>query len=357
VRQKRIIALAIPRYVRLCFAVSSMSVGTTAALAGPPAIRTSDYNKVPACVTPARLMHFLRERNPKLEPRYDEIARWYKTHGETWRVRWDYAFFQMIIETNHLMYRTGNGRQGDVNPKQNNFAGIGTTGGGVPGDGYPDVSTGVLAQIQHLVAYSGERMDKPVANRTQLRQDDIIAASARLRRTVTFGDLAGRWAVDRRYWRSIEYVADRFRAIHCSGHSPIPDEPEPPKLVKKPTLVAQRARPTAAAEEARPIKVASIVPVAVPAPAAAPKSAAAPLTCRIGTASFVGKGGQHKALLIRAQAGDEVQFTAVQVLDGFQRSMAESFIRSRAPGGSLVAEYDTSDDALAQARSLCPQPK
>ena len=60
----------------------------------------------------------------------------------------------------------GNGRWGDVNPKQNNFAGLGTTGGGVPGDSYPDVNTGVLAQIQHLVVYSGERIDDPVGART-----------------------------------------------------------------------------------------------------------------------------------------------------------------------------------------------
>ncbi len=52
-------------------------------------------------------------------------------------------------------------------PKQNNFAGLGTTGGGVPGDSYPDVNTGVLAQIQHLVVYSGERIDEPVGARTQ----------------------------------------------------------------------------------------------------------------------------------------------------------------------------------------------
>ena len=77
-------------------------------------------------------------------------------------MRWDYAFFQMAVETNFLTYRKGNGRWGDVNPKQNNFAGLGTTGGGVPGDSYPDVDTGVLAQIQHLVVYSGERIDDPV---------------------------------------------------------------------------------------------------------------------------------------------------------------------------------------------------
>src|SRR3972149_7015419 len=77
----------------------------------------------------ARLMTFLRSRNARLSPRYKDLARLYKQHGQAWRVRWDYAFFQMAIETNFLTYRAPSGRMGDVDPQQNNFAGIGTTGG------------------------------------------------------------------------------------------------------------------------------------------------------------------------------------------------------------------------------------
>ncbi len=36
------------------------------------------------------------------------------------------------------------------------FAGIGTTGGGVAGVSYPDVRTGIRAQVQHLKAYACE---------------------------------------------------------------------------------------------------------------------------------------------------------------------------------------------------------
>ena len=39
---------------------------------------------------------------------------------------------------------------------QFNFAGIGTTGGGVAGVSYPDVRTGIRAQVQHLKAYACE---------------------------------------------------------------------------------------------------------------------------------------------------------------------------------------------------------
>ncbi|MBX9684051.1 MAG: glucosaminidase domain-containing protein [Hyphomicrobium sp.] len=182
-----------------------------------PAIRMSAVNHVPACVTPDRLMAFVSARNPRLDPRFKDIARWYKYWGEAWRVRWDFAFFQMAIETNYLSYRRPDGQRGDVHERQNNFAGIGATGGGVPGNRFPDVATGVHAQIQHLVAYSGERIAQPIAPRTVLAQDEIVAKSLALRRDVTFGDLARRWAVDRNYARSIDAVAAEFRAVHCAG--------------------------------------------------------------------------------------------------------------------------------------------
>lgn len=57
------------------------------------------------------------------------------------------AFAQMLVETGWLQFG------GDVSAEQYNFAGIGATGG-VPGNSYPDVRTGVRAQIQHLKAYA-----------------------------------------------------------------------------------------------------------------------------------------------------------------------------------------------------------
>jgi hypothetical protein len=73
----------------------------------------------------------------------------------------------------------------------------------------------VLAQIQHLVAYSGERLAQPTAPRTQLKQDVILAQSLALNRPVTFADLAGRWAADKQYGKSIEWAAKAFRDVHC----------------------------------------------------------------------------------------------------------------------------------------------
>lgn len=63
-------------------------------------------------------------------------------------VRPEVAFVQAMKETGWLQYG------GDASIEQFNFAGIGTTGGGVPGNSYPDVRTGIRAQIQHLKAYA-----------------------------------------------------------------------------------------------------------------------------------------------------------------------------------------------------------
>ena len=45
---------------------------------------------------------------------------------------------------------------GDVKIEQNNFAGLGTTGGGVAGASFTTVREGIRAQIQHLKAYGSK---------------------------------------------------------------------------------------------------------------------------------------------------------------------------------------------------------
>ncbi len=63
-------------------------------------------------------------------------------------VRPEVAFVQTMKETGWLQYG------GDASIEQFNFAGLGTTGGGVAGNSYDDVRTGIRAQIQHLKAYA-----------------------------------------------------------------------------------------------------------------------------------------------------------------------------------------------------------
>jgi Mannosyl-glycoprotein endo-beta-N-acetylglucosaminidase len=444
--------------------------GAPSAKAAPP-IRTSAQNQVPACVTPERLMAFVAERNPKLDGRFREIARWYKYYGEGWHVRWDYAFYQMVLETNYLSYRKGDGRRGDVWETQNNFAGIGATGGGVRGERFPDIKTGVHAQIQHLVAYSGERVAVPVAKRTRENQDDIIKLSNRLGRPVTFGDLARRWATDRTYAKSIDIVAGLFSQHYCDDSSrsaqsevpppeplqirrewrypfrppsglggPMPDDegsdskkaPMPPrsdhpvavapkkpvlkspkhastkskvqkaaKKSKKPSRGAGTAATTASSwmaatavqhgsgapktassepattpaqaadkvaettdgggflpwlptfritpEAPQPSRLGGPLPAELGAAAKAAEDASAP-HCKVLTASY----GGAKTLLIRARLGDEVQYTALTIMDGFEKPMFEAYARTEAVGAEVVGEYSSSESALIDAKVNCP---
>ena len=317
-----------------------------AARVSTPEIRTSPQNTVPQCVTPQRLMAFLKKRNSRLDPRFNTIADWYKHHGETWRVRWDYAFFQMAIETNFLTYKQGNGRWGDVDPRQNNFAGLGTTGGGVAGDKYPDVQTGVLAQIQHLVVYSGERIPEPVGSRTKLKQDVILEVTAREGHPMKFADLSGRWAVDKRYGSSIEWIAKNYRNAYCSGETTKKnaEEKKVQTAVVPPMPVAARPHAWAPAEVKPAITAVAAAPSNRIARQAGPASA-----CKVLTASY----GGTKTLLLRSRAGNELRYTALTVLDGFERSMFESYVKAYAPGGSSLGTFKTKDAALARARELC----
>ena len=63
-------------------------------------------------------------------------------------VRPEVVLAQTCNETGFLQYT------GDVRVEQRNFAGIGATGGGAPGYSFPDVRTGIRAQVQHLKAYA-----------------------------------------------------------------------------------------------------------------------------------------------------------------------------------------------------------
>jgi hypothetical protein len=108
-------------------------------------------------------------------------------------VNHDIAFCQMCLETNYLRFG------GDVQRWQNNFGGIGATGGGVPGDSFKSVRVGIRAQIQHLKAY---------ASKKRLRRGRVDPRFGRVRRGSApyVEDLAGRWAADPDYGVKIRGV-------------------------------------------------------------------------------------------------------------------------------------------------------
>ena len=342
------------------FVLGAVLSSTAADAQTLPEIRITPHNQVPACVTTDRLTAFLKSRNRRLIPRFQRIADWYQHHGERWRVRWDYAFYQMALETNFLTYRQGNGRMGDVDPAQNNFAGLGTTGGGVPGDRFADVSSGVLGHIQHLVVYSGERLEEPTAPRTVLKQDEILKKSWKLARTVRFSDLARRWAVDPKYARSIEWVAKSYRKRYCSGRNA--RQPGLPKYSKTPTRVTttQKRPPSAVVRtlwrrgdpwpRAKPL--APRRPVAKTQTAARrPAHLAAGVACTFSEASYGGK----RTVLLRTATADQMRFTALSVLEGFETSMTRNFVSKRMPNAEVVGTYPSKTEALLIAQDLCPR--
>ncbi len=188
-----------------------------------PGIKLSQTNKIRDCVTPGRLMALLRERNQKLNPRYRSLAKLYKLHGQKLGIRWDFAFFQMIVETGALKYQRGNGKPSDVRPHQNNFAGLGATGGGEHGDAFATISDGVKAHIQHLLMYAGQHVENPVAERTRKVQSWGILKKwqKRIGKPITFKHLARKWAPGARWYaRNIAAVGEDFFDDFCGRPDP-----------------------------------------------------------------------------------------------------------------------------------------
>lgn len=185
-----------------------------------PAIKAGDGNAVPACATPGRMMSLLKARNAGLDQRFETVATEYMRHGEALGVRWDYAFYQMILETGALSFK------GDVKPSQNNFAGLGATGKGERGESFADVSTGVRAHLEHLMLYAGEPVNNPVAERTRKVKEWGVLTSWQksLKKPITFRDLARKWAPwDKSYPSEIQSVAERFQGDHCGKPDPAPE--------------------------------------------------------------------------------------------------------------------------------------
>ena len=197
----------------------------------PPIIATAD-NPVPKCVKPDALMNFVQSVNMhraaprEIATRFDHIAALYQSIGQCVSrppdkcvaVRWDYAFFQMLIETNYLTFRRPDGALAGVPASDNNFAGVGATISGRPGEHFENVETGVLAHLQHVLMYSTTPIPHPVAKRTRQVQNDVQAIMRRLHRPVTFGDLAREWTgTDKNsYGRDMLRIADKYAQRYCA---------------------------------------------------------------------------------------------------------------------------------------------
>jgi hypothetical protein len=133
------------------------------------------------------LIAFFTETNPLVDlDRLIEIARAYRDEAAAEGINSDIAFCQMVHETDYLRFG------GDARPWQNNFCGLGVTGGGGHGAAFPSVRIGVRAHVQHLKAYADT---EPL----QQRCVDPRFALVRRARAPFVEDLAGTWAADPLY--------------------------------------------------------------------------------------------------------------------------------------------------------------
>lgn len=95
-----------------------------------------------------KLYHQFYNYNPKYPDRLKvyRLAELYLKWGRLFKIRADIAWAQMEHETNYLNYT------GDVKSNQNNFAGIGATGG-VSGNSFETEELGIIAHYAHLAWY------------------------------------------------------------------------------------------------------------------------------------------------------------------------------------------------------------
>lgn len=144
----------------------------------------------PAEATQEQMAAFIRRRNPqpKLSCTVEEIVRYYYAEAGREGIRPDVALCQALKETGFFAYG------GDVLPAQNNFCGLGTTGGGVRGAKFATPELGVRAHIQHLLAYASA--EPPATPIIDPRYDLIVREHPDIHGRITrWTGLNGVWAV------------------------------------------------------------------------------------------------------------------------------------------------------------------
>lgn len=403
----------IPAAVAACLAF-----GGQASAASLPAIKASSSNSVPACATPGRLMAFAQSRNGRIDDKFDGTATEYMRHGEALKIRWDYAFFQMLVETANLSF------VGDVKPSQYNFAGLGATGGGVRGERFDTLSDGVKAHLQHVLMYSGEQIDDPVAERTRKVQEwGVLTKWQRsIRGPMTFAHLTTKWSPkDRGYSRDIAAVANAFYGRFCNQPDPRPElvaeargtrgvsvdtaaaispssgggagakgkataemaiadvratsgpnrlnlgagslgatVPQASKDTSKTPpatfTILNGADTTAGASEPQANAGAVTQTASAAGAAAAATTATAPAKpAASGCKVWQASYGGQKAVIIKAIDKGLTNYTVLDVNEGRQQREVAAYIAAYAKNGVPLGEFQSSNKALTKAFELCPE--
>lgn len=144
-----------------------------------------------ALIDAETLRRFVARYNPDFDK---AIAETYITVGERYGIRGDIALCQSILETGWFRFADGT----SVTPDQHNYCGLGVLARGQRGHSFDTIEQGVTAQIQHLYAYACS--DPIPAGETILDPRFKLVSRGVAPR---WADLAGRWAANDRYARSI----------------------------------------------------------------------------------------------------------------------------------------------------------
>ena len=171
----------------------------------------ADYKKISifgeAEATKKQAVAYIKQTNPKvrLDCSVEELVDLYWQEAEREEVRPDLALAQSLVETGTYAYG------GDVHHKQNNFCGLGTTGGGVKGASFKTPELGVRAHIQHLLAYTQKK--RPQTKIVDPRYE--LAHNIRLERGLvdTWYGLNGTWAMGSLYCEKIMATYQKMLAM------------------------------------------------------------------------------------------------------------------------------------------------
>ena len=171
----------------------------------------ADYKKISifgeAEATKKQAVAYIKQANPKvrLDCSVEELVDLYWQEAEREEVRPDLALAQSLVETGTYAYG------GDVHHKQNNFCGLGTTGGGVKGASFKTPELGVRAHIQHLLAYTQKK--RPQTKIVDPRYE--LAHNIRMERGLvdTWYGLNGTWAMGSLYCEKIMATYQKMLAM------------------------------------------------------------------------------------------------------------------------------------------------
>ena len=149
----------------------------------------------------------IKQNNPKvrLACSVEELVDLYWRESEREDIRPDLALAQSIVETGTYAYG------GDVQHNQNNFCGLGTTGGGVKGATFKTPELGVRAHIQHLLAYTQKKRPKTAIVDPRYE----LAHNIRMERGMvdTWYGLNGTWAMGSLYCEKIMATYQKMLAM------------------------------------------------------------------------------------------------------------------------------------------------